>query len=128
MQRRAFLQGTFAQALRAGLGRAADSPFDAGDRAQLWIDQVLVRRADRVSFTLHPAEKHPLNPLVKADRLWEGWRLEIYGNVLYDAEEKLFKMWYLAEAPNYFAPSPEGPSSDNPTLYATSRDLSLIHI
>ena len=37
-----------------------------------------------MGFTLHPAEKHPSNPVVRADRPWEGWRLEIYGNVIYD--------------------------------------------
>lgn len=98
------------------------SPFNIGTEPQLFLDRVLVRSAERVSFTQHAAEKHPLNPLVKADRPWEGWRLEIYGNVIYDAQEKLFKMWYLGEAPNYFGPSPDGPSADNPTLYATSTD------
>ena len=98
------------------------SPYDIGARSQLFVDRMLVRQDDGVCFTLHPAEKHPLNPLVKADRPWEGWRLEIYGNVIYDRQEKLFKMWYLAEAPNYFLPASEGPSADNPTLYATSTD------
>jgi hypothetical protein len=49
------------------------SPFDVGSRAQLFIDQVLVRDTERVAFTLHPAEKHPKNPLVKADRPRERW-------------------------------------------------------
>ncbi|HZT32369.1 MAG TPA: hypothetical protein VFA33_20945 [Bryobacteraceae bacterium] len=98
------------------------SPFDVGTRAQLFADRVLVRETAGISFTLHPAGKHPLNPLVKADRPWEGWRLEIYGNVIYDRRERRFKMWYLGEAPNYYLPSAEGPSSDNPTLYATSSD------
>jgi len=98
------------------------SPFDVGNRSQLFIDRTIIRAGERVGFTQHMAVKHPLNPVVKADQPWEGWRLEIYGNVLYDNEEKRFKMWYLAEAPDYFAPSPEGPSADNPTLYAESDD------
>ena len=91
------------------------SPFDVGGKAQLFIDQVLVRSSQGVSFTLHPARKHPDNPLIKVDKPWEGWRLEIYGSVIYDEEEKLFKMWYLAEAPGYFG-------CGAPTFYATSRD------
>src|SRR5579885_1329519 len=83
------------------------SPFDVGTRAQLFADRVLVRETAGISFTLHPAGKHPLNPLVKADRPWEGWRLEIYGNVIYDRRERRFKMWYLGEAPNYYLPSAE---------------------
>ncbi|HEY5314627.1 MAG TPA: hypothetical protein VIK18_18990, partial [Pirellulales bacterium] len=88
--------------------------FDVGDRTQLFIDQVLVRSAERISFSLHPGTKHPANPLLRADKPWEGWRLSIYGSVLYDPDEQLFKMWYLgdetASFPNFA------------TYYATSRD------
>ncbi len=81
------------------------SPFPVEDKAQLFVDQVLVRETQGISFTLHPAREHPENPLVKADQPWEGWRLEIYGNVIHDEEENLFKMWYLGEEtetfPNY---------------------------
>ena len=52
------------------------SPFNVGSLAQLFVDRVLVREARGIAFTLHPAEKHPDNPLVVADRPWESWRLE----------------------------------------------------
>src|SRR5689334_11712871 len=95
---------------------AADgvSPFDVGNKTQLFVDKVLVRETQNACFTIHPAEKHPANPLVKAELPWEGWRLELYGTVLFDEEEKLFKMWYNGEAPEYFP--------DYATYYATSRD------
>ena len=93
---------------------AANSPFDVGSRAQLFVDQVLVRSTENVAFTLHPAKKHPKNPLLKADQPWEGWRLEIYGTVLYDEDEGIFKMWYIGEAPEYFP--------NYATHYATSKD------
>jgi hypothetical protein len=88
--------------------------YQAGSLAQLFVDQMVVRQADNVAFTLHPARKHPANPLMVADQPWEGWRLEIYGNVIFDQEEQLFKMWYIAEAPSVF------PSLA--ALYATSLD------
>ena len=91
------------------------SPFHVGAKAQLFVDRVLVREAQGVGFTLHRAEKHPSNPVVRADRPWEGWRLEIYGNVIYDEEEKIFKMWYLAEGGGHFA-------FEYPSLYAVSSD------
>lgn len=94
--------------------RAANSPFDVGNRAQLFVDRVLVQDADGVAFTLHPGKKHPDNPLVKVDRPWEGWRLEIYGCVIYDEQEKLFKMWYMCDSPADFP--------HYATLYATSQD------
>lgn len=90
------------------------SPFDVENKAQLFVDQVLVRETEGAIFTLHPAQKHPGNPLIKADRPWESWRIELYGSVLYDPDEKIFKMWYQGETspcfPNYVA------------CYATSHD------
>lgn len=92
----------------------AGGPVDVSDKAQLFVDQVLVRSSENVVFTLHPATKHPQNPLVKADRLWESWRLEVYGTVMYDEDEQLFKMWYSGDKsecfPNYA------------TFYATSKN------
>jgi hypothetical protein len=80
----------------------ASPPFDVGDRAQLFVDQFLVRDAEGVAFTLHPAKKHPGNPLMQADQPWEGGLIELYGSVLYDGEEKRFKMWYVAAPSEYF--------------------------
>lgn len=94
---------------------ARDSPFDVSDRAQLFVDDVLVREARGVSFTLHPAKKHPANPVVTAGRDYEGWRLELYGNVIWDEQEKIFKMWYLAEGGGHF-------QFEYNTHYATSTD------
>jgi hypothetical protein len=88
--------------------------YQAGPLAQLFVDQMVVRQADNVAFTLHPARKHPANPLVVADQPWEGWRLEIYGNVIFDQEEQLFKMWYFGESPAYLP--------GYAALYATSLD------
>ena len=51
---------------------------------------------------------------VVADQPWEGWRIEIYGNVIFDHEEQLFKMWYIGESPAYFPAYA--------ALYATSTD------
>lgn len=83
-------------------GQSPVSPFPVEDRAQLFVDQVLVRETEHIAFTLHPAREYPENPLVTADLPWEGWRLEIYGNVIYDEEESLFKMWYLGEETETF--------------------------
>jgi hypothetical protein len=98
------------------------SPFNVADKTQLFVDQAIVRDTKRVSFTLHPATKHPANPLIKVDQPWESWRVLLYGSVLYDDDEKLFKMWYQT------ADSPEFPSGALETttgtaaLYAISTD------
>ena len=87
---------------------------DVDSKSQLFIDQELVYEARGVSFTLHPGKKASREPLVKPDRPCEGWHLQMYGSVMYDVDEKLFKMWYLGSASDYF--------SYETTFYATSRD------
>ena len=93
---------------------AADEPLNIGSRAQLAADKTWIHTAEGVEFSLHPAEKHPANPVLKADQPWEGWRVSIYGTVLYDETEELFKMWYIGDM-----------TEDFPTFatyYATSKD------
>lgn len=110
------------------------SPFNVADKSQLFVDQVLVRDAENVAFTLVPARKHPENPLVRADKPWEGWRLEIYGNVLFDEEEQIFKMWYLGEEtktfPNYalyYATSQDGVHWEKPLVGTVKTDVYREH-
>lgn len=97
---------------------AAELPYNAGNKSQLFVDKLIVREAERVCFTQHQGEKHPQNPLIKADQPWEGWRLEIFGSVIYDEQEKIFKMWYLPEP----GPGNEYFDDTNVTCYATSKD------
>ncbi len=97
------------------------SPFNVGSLAQLFVDRVLVREARGIAFTLHPAEKHPDNPLVVADRPWESWRLESYGTVLHDEDDGIFKMWYWSPSSPGYAIGVEDVRQPL-TLYATSED------
>lgn len=90
--------------------------FDVGDRAQLFIDSVLVQESENIKSTLHPGTKHPDNPLVVPDTSWEGCSTTI-GQVLYDEQDKIFKMWYLAGGDKF---SEHG--FGNVTCYATSND------
>lgn len=90
--------------------------LDAGSRSQLLLDPSLVFDAERVSFSLHPGRKHPQNPLMVADKPWEGGYVSMFaGTVMFDQSDSLFKMWYTCENnPEYFA--------ERGICYATSRD------
>ena len=94
--------------------KAGSGAVDLGSKTQLFVDQHLVRQSSGVSFTLHPAAKHPQNPVVRPDRQWEGSCVQLYGTVLYDADERQFKMWYTCLPSDYFARAA--------TCYAVSRD------
>ncbi|MBP86652.1 MAG: hypothetical protein CMJ64_08050 [Planctomycetaceae bacterium] len=99
-----------------GTDLVAQSTLDIKDRAQLFVDKVLVRETERVWFTQHQGKKHPANPVLKPTRPWEGWLTYVYGDVIYDREEQIFKMWYLAgNKTDYF-------DHNTLTCYATSQD------
>lgn len=73
---------------------------DVGSKTQLFIDDFLLDRTSNVTRTFHQGEKTaPI--LEKApDRPHEENGVYIYGTVLYDEEEELFKMWYTSYANN----------------------------
>ncbi len=99
------------------LERRPYGPLAVGTKAQLFVERTVVSTSERVWFTMHQAEKHPKNPLIVADQEWEGWRVKPYGNTIFDAEEKLFKMWYDSEPGlEYF------PGNSNYSSYAISHD------
>ena len=95
-----------------------ENVLDVGTRSQLLLDPSLVYEAERVAFTPHPASKHRDNPLMMVDQPWEGSYVSAFaGTVLYDAHDRMFKMWYTGpgaaayfEGGHYF------------TFYATSVD------
>ncbi|HUT23363.1 MAG TPA: hypothetical protein VM492_03360, partial [Sumerlaeia bacterium] len=92
------LNPEIAKALGAALPPAelSGSLFRVEDKAQLFVDRLLVRDSERVWFTQRAGRKHPKNPLIVADRPWEGWRVYVYGSVVHDEQESVFKMYYIA--------------------------------
>jgi len=65
----------------------------------LFIDDFHLSRIEGLKRTMHPAEKHPANPVIKSDRPWEHeggpWARP---GAYYDARERLCKMWYNSNA------------------------------
>ena len=90
------------------------SVADVGTRSQLLIDHELIYSSQGVSFTLHPGKKTSHEPLLKPDQPCEGGQVHLYGTVMYDADDKLFKMWYMGSSSDFF--------DREVTFYATSRD------
>lgn len=82
---------------------------------QLFVDDYLVASKDKVVRTYHPFEKDPRNPLIKADRPWEGNNVYLYGTVLPNESGPGYRMWYHA------LPETKGDDAYR-LLYATSRD------
>ena len=99
----------------------------------LVLDSRVIDRADNARLSVHPATKSSANPLFGEDRPWEMRFDNLYPNVLWDAEEDLYKCWYspfcidhrshgmsLEERQSKQYDSP--PDREMALCYATSRD------
>ena len=84
--------------------------IDVGSIRQAFLDDYLIHEASRIKPFVTRPDKHDKNPIVVADKDWEtqrnaqsygstGYQLkgvEITGQtVLYDADDRIFKMWYF---------------------------------
>ena len=89
-----------------------DEPVEMGQYRQLFVDDHVIAEMHGVTRVLNQPKKHPANPLLKPELPWEGIEVRIYGAVVYDQAEKVFKMWYTGYD------TAEGHRG----LYATSKD------
>ncbi len=76
---------------------------------QLFVDDHLIAEKQGVARTYHAFEKHAANPVVRAEKPWEGHVVYLYGTVLKQAG--LYRMWYHISDKSRYR-----------TAYATSRD------
>src|SRR5580692_8148467 len=67
-----------------------------GHEKQLFIDDHAIEELADVRRTFHQAKKHPSNPLLIQRDWWEDYYIQLYGNVLYDAQQQEFRMYYNA--------------------------------
>ena len=72
----------------------SDDAIDIENHRQLFIDDYLIAESDNVTRCLHPVTKHSSNPIVRPDRSWERGLAVPQGTVIYDGEDKIYKMWY----------------------------------
>jgi hypothetical protein len=60
----------------------------------LFLDSRIIESSVNSIVETGTVEKHPENPLFGEDRPWEKRFDNLYGNVIFDKEDKLFKCWY----------------------------------
>ena len=51
------------------------------NNSQLFLDNYIVARMDNIKRKLQQPTKHPSNPLIVQDKLWEKRVIEIYGTI-----------------------------------------------
>ena len=103
----------------------------------LLLDSRIIDSTTNARLTLGSVKKHPANPLFVADKPWEPRYDNMYPNVIFDAEEQLYKCWYcpfiIDERTTKTPPAKRNPTAthymsakpnkrDEAILYATSKD------
>jgi hypothetical protein len=103
-----------------------------GDR-YLLLDSRLIASTENAKLTIGKVQKSKFNPLFEEDKPWEKRFDNLYANVIYDEQEKIYKCWYspfIVDNPakgmsleerkkvNYKAPD----EREMAICYATSKD------
>jgi len=109
----------------------------SGDKAErgrfLLLDSRLISDTENVKLVVGTVEKHPENPLFGEDNPWEVRFDNLYGNVIFDYEDDLYKCWYSPFIVDYssrnmpleqrqFVEYTEHPNREMGICYATSMD------
>ena len=91
--------------------------MDIAAKKQLFFDDAVIEKMEGVQRVVNLPQKHHANPVMVADRPWEYNRICLYGTVLFDSEENIYKMWYQT----YDRWATET-TRQNAMCYATSED------
>lgn len=101
------------------------APLVKGTR-QLFFDDEFIESRDGLVRTVHQPVKHPDNPVLRRQHPWEGYRVQVYGTVIYDPREDLFKAWYMnipkTAAEKITVQGQRRPGHATLLSYATSKD------
>jgi hypothetical protein len=90
------------------------APMVLGAKHELLLDDFLIASSRNVVRKVHPAEKHPANPLLRATEPWEGDAPIVYGSVLRDGQR--WRMWYHVAEGVAYAESGDGLRWTKPRL------------
>ena len=62
----------------------------------LLLDPRVVAHADGLELRMGAAEKEAANPLIRADKPWDLYQDTLFPNLVYDASNALYKVWYMS--------------------------------
>ena len=86
-----------------------------GSRRQLFVDDYLLESVRNTKRVMNQAEKSAGNPILRADKPWEGREVRVDA-VIFEEREQLFRMWYSSQAGICLATSKDGVHWDKPIL------------
>jgi hypothetical protein len=110
-----------------------DATSESQQKHYLLLDDRIIDQTTNAKLEVGQVTKHPGNPLFREENPWEQRFDNLYGNVIFDREESLYKCWYCPfivdssahgmtleerQERNYQDP----PNREMAICYATSRD------
>ena len=100
--------------IAASLVAQADAPVVLDATRQLFLDDDLIARRENVTRQIHPVEKYPGNPVLRATEPWENEVAILYGSILRD--EGRYRAWYYTAGNVGYAESDDGIRWSKPRL------------
>jgi hypothetical protein len=81
----------------SNVGRPKPAPIFMVEKGvrQLFLDDAGIERIEGLQRVVHQPRRYPNNPIVKGEHPWERASASVYGTMLYDAEKRVFRLWYL---------------------------------
>ena len=74
--------------------KRSSKPIRLNRFRQLFLDDFLVDEMHAIRRQVHPADKHPANPIVHGDHPWLSGMAYLYGAVERHPESQKLRMWY----------------------------------
>jgi hypothetical protein len=91
-----------------GSSRSGSAESDAAPhvstQVELFLDDVVISSTENLTRVLKQPAKHPSNPLIIQDQPWEDRLVEVYGTVIYDQAQNIYKCWYRASSESIASP------------------------
>ena len=98
----------------------AEAPIVVDEKRQLFLDDHLVASMTNVTRTIHPAQKYPVNPVLRPTEPWEEGVVILYGSVVKDGDK--FRAWYYGRCGVCYAESDDGITWTKPRFDVIRRD------
>jgi len=93
----------------------------------LVLDSRIIDNTENAKLTLGQPQKHPANPLFGEDKPWEARFDNLYANVIYDEEEKIYKCWYNPFIVDYSARGMTPEEREKPYKVPSNREDGLCY-
>jgi len=117
----AVILGAGVPALRCARSAESQDIPDISNASQLFVDLERVEKLESITHDFHAAEKHPANPVLRKEKPWEEL-YRVVGSVIFDSEEKTFKVWYLGQGRSTGVNQAGRQTYRHNLCYATSHD------